>query len=234
MLPLLLLLAIVLWLLWAAACASIINNQPRRRPALQDEPLVGLAYAFVRVYVRLVHRVRVSGLEHVGRAGDGPLVIVSNHTAGVDPMLIQSCVRREIAWMMGRDMMMPHFAVIWDFLSIIPVEREGTGKAGRDMAALRRAVRMLKSGDVVGIFPEGHIPEQGIGEFSPGVGMLMLLSGAPALVVHVSGTPRADRAWKSLVRRSHSRVEFLGVVRAGEGEKAEALTKRLRELYVAG
>ena len=225
--------ALVLWLLFAALCARIVLDQPRQRPGLQEEPLVGLAYLFVKLYVALMHRGRARGLQHVPQRRDaGPLIVVSNHTAGVDPMLLQAFLPCEVTWMMGRDMMVPGFADIWDFLSIIGVEREGTGKAGRDMAALRRAVKTLKGGGVVGIFPEGHIPTNGeIGGFSPGVGMLMLLSGAPALVARVSGTPRADRAWKSLLRRSHSRVEFLGVVRATEGEKAEALTARLRAMF---
>lgn len=225
--------ALVVWLLFAAVCARIVLDQPRSRPRLQDEPLVGLAYQFVRLYVSLVHRARATGLSHVPQRRDaGPLIVVSNHTAGVDPMLIQAFLPCEVTWMMGRDMMMPGFADIWDFLSIIAVEREGTGKAGRDMVALRRAVKTLKAGGVVGIFPEGHIPASAkVGEFSPGVGMLMLLSGAPALVTRVSGTPRADRAWKSLLQRSYSRVEFLGVVHAHEGEKAEALTARLRAMF---
>lgn len=230
--------ALVVWLLFAAACARIVLDQPRERPRLQDEPLVGLAYQFVRVYVSLMHRARATGLAHVpaghvaGAGRGGPLIVVSNHTAGLDPLLIQAFLPREVTWMMGRDMMLPHFADIWEFLSIIAVEREGTGKAGRDMAALRQAVKVLKAGGVVGIFPEGHIPVDGrIGEFSPGVGLLMLLSGAPALVTRVSGTPRADRAWKSLLRRSHARVEFLGLVQAQAGEKAEPLTARLRAMY---
>lgn len=226
--------ALVVWLLFAALCARIVLDQPRTRPELQEEPLVGLAYQCVRLYVAIMHRGRASGLQHVPASRDaGPLIIVSNHTAGLDPLLIQAFVPCEVTWMMGRDMMLPRFAAIWEFLSIIAVEREGTGKAGRDMAALRRAVKTLKGGGVVGIFPEGHIPNgEQVGDFSPGVGMLMLLSGAPALVARVSGTPRADRAWKSLVRRSHSQVEFLGVVRANEGEKAEALTARLRAMFV--
>lgn len=224
---------LVIWLMWAVACAQIVKHQPRAKPDLQEGPVLGIAYFFVRAYVAIMHRARATGVAHVPTKRDaGPLIVVSNHTAGLDPMLIQAFCPFEITWMMGRDMMMPRFDPIWNFLSIIPVEREGTGKAGRDMAALRRAVRTLKAGGIVGIFPEGHIPAGGIGEFSQGVGMLAQLSGAPVLVVRISGTPRAERAWKSLLRRSHSRVEFLGMMSFEAKEKAEVVTARVRAMYV--
>ena len=226
-----LILALVAWLLWAAVCSYIVTRQPRKQPGLQDEVLVGLAYVFCKSFVGLMHRGRATGVEHVPARGAGPLIVVSNHTAGLDPMLIQAFCPFEITWMMGRDMMMPRFDVIWELLDVIAVDRGGTGKAGRDTAALRRAVKLLKAGGVVGIFPEGHIPERGLGEFSAGVGMIAAMSGAPVLVVRVSGTPKTDRAWKSLITPSQSRVEFLGLERFEKSEKSEAITARLRGMY---
>jgi 1-acyl-sn-glycerol-3-phosphate acyltransferase len=227
--------AILGWLLWAWLCAMLMRRQPRTVPRLQEAPLVAFAYAFCRVYARVVHRLRVTGAELVPARGERPVIVVANHTAGVDPMLLQAACPFEITWMMGRDMMMPGLAPIWNLLRLIPVEREGAGKAGRDSTALRKAVRALRDGQSVGIFPEGHIPLHGeLGEFSPGVGMLIHLARGgdgemPVLVARISGTPKADRAWKSLLRMSNSRVEFLEVMRFDRGTSPEVIATTLRE-----
>ena len=54
---------------------------------------VGIALVLIRVYARLVHRLHVDGQDHIAQADRAtkdhkPLIIVANHTAGVDPIRI--------------------------------------------------------------------------------------------------------------------------------------------------
>ncbi|MEM9372571.1 MAG: hypothetical protein AAGA55_02925, partial [Planctomycetota bacterium] len=71
------------------------------------DPATGLLYLAGRAYARLIHRLRVQ-TEH-GALSDlsGPLIIVCNHTAGVDPILVSSGCPRRIAWIMAEDMRLP-------------------------------------------------------------------------------------------------------------------------------
>src|SRR5690606_28478224 len=86
------------WFLFALGARTLLNN-PRA------EPLAGLALVFIRLYARFFHALRVEGGEHVPRSlHPGPLILVCNHTAGVDPLLVQAAVPFEIRWMMARDM----------------------------------------------------------------------------------------------------------------------------------
>jgi len=67
--------------------------------------------------------------------------------------------------MMMRNMMVRPLAGLWDWLAIIPVEKEG-----RDFAALRTAIRHLDGGHVVGIFAEGGLEcPRHINPYLPGV-----------------------------------------------------------------
>lgn len=210
-----------MWLLWALAAARLTNNSAR-----PGDPRAGLFLAALRVYVRLVHRLRVRGGEHIPRpASDGqvgPLIVVANHTAGVDPLLVMAACPFEISWMMGEDMMTGALGFLWKWGGIIGVDRKNPRG---DATALRRALAVLEDGGVVGIFPEGHIAPRGeVLPFAPGVGLLVARSGAPVLQAVIEGTPAADSVWGSLFTPSRSRVTFLPLERF-EGKAAEAVAK---------
>jgi 1-acyl-sn-glycerol-3-phosphate acyltransferase len=191
-----------------------------------------MAWVLVRAYSRLVHRVRIEGREHIPKwkEGDpppGPLVIVSNHTGGVDPVLIHSACAFDIRWMMTREMMMPTFGRLWAWMEIIPVEQDG-----RDAASLRAAIRDLRAGGVVGIFAEGGLerPARQIMPYQPGVGLIVLRGKARVLPVVIDGTPTAERAYMSLLMPSRARVRFLPVREYGEsGLGAPEIARELEE-----
>jgi len=168
------------------------------------DPLLGLARLTVLVYCRLLHRVEVTGAEDLRETIDpGRLLVVMNHTAGIDPLLLQCRCRFYIRWMMAEDMMVPAVADVLRWLQVIPVRR-----AEGDSSALRAAIRHLQADGVIGVFPEGGItrPTGRIGPFMAGVGMIAAKTRAPVLLVWVSGTPRTRTAFGSLVWPSRTRV----------------------------
>lgn len=186
-------------LAWAFLCRRLTANE-------RADPLIGAALLFLPVYARVVHRLEVRGRDHLpAGAHPGPIVVAANHTAGVDPLLIQGACRFEIRWMMALDMMLPAFDWLWDWSRVIPVDREG-----RDVTSAKAAIAHVRAGGVVGVFPEGRIerPAGTIHEFHPGVGLIVAKTGARVLAVTIAGTPECPAAWQSLVRRSRARIEF--------------------------
>jgi 1-acyl-sn-glycerol-3-phosphate acyltransferase len=200
------LLITILVLAWAlfALWARRVSLNPR------GDVVSGMAWDLVIVYTRLFHGLRVDGRENIpakpvveGR----PVIIIANHSAGVDPVLIQSVVPFFIRWMMAADMRSPALEGLWSFLEVICVDR--SGKA--DVAALRTAMRVAGTHEALGVFPEGRLrrtPRQ-LNTFQPGVALLASRTNALLLPVVITGTPMCKESWSSLIIPSRSRLRFL-------------------------
>jgi len=213
------------WLVWvivvAAAWGALawVSAWISTAGLREDDLLANTLYRIIQVYARVVHRLRVEGAEHIprpdahGRVGF-PLIIASNHTAGIDPLLLQAALWFEPRWMMAEDMRAPWLEWVWSTARIIFVDR-----ANKDTRSAREALRHLKSGGTLGVFPEGHIerPPHHLLPFRGGIGFLIAKSGAPVLPAVITGTPQLDPAWASLTRPSRSVVRFLPIVRYDKG-----------------
>ena len=83
---------------------------------------------------------------HKGRA-----IIISNHISMWDPLFIAVVFRRQIFWMGKIELFKNKLARIFFYaVKAFPVRR-GEG----DLAAIRHAFKILRSGKLFGIFPEG-------------------------------------------------------------------------------
>jgi len=71
-----------------------------------------------------------------------------------------------------------------------------------DIGAMKSAIRLLKSGKAVFLFPEGTRSETGeMKEAQPGIGYLSLMTGAPILPAYVEGTDKAlPKSAKRIIR----------------------------------
>lgn len=219
-------------LVWASLIALAHWVTMPRVSIRGDDVVVAGAVRLTQLYVRLVHKLCVEGLENVpSRTTDEPLIVVANHTAGIDPLLIQSALPFEVRWMMGRDMATPILDAFWEFGRVILVDR----MSGFDAASLRSALRHLQHGGVLGLFPEGHLerPARHILPFMPGVGLLVKKSRARVLPVVITGTPTVDPAWASLWRSSRSVIRFLPPIDyADEALSTDDIASDLRRRFL--
>lgn len=188
-----------------------------------------------RVYARWIQRMQVEGGEHIPTQGslDGrALIVAPNHTAGVDPVLVQAAIGGafEPRWMMAEDMRAPGLQWFWEYGRVIFVDR-----SVRDTRSIRAALRHLHHGGVLGVFPEGHIerPPCQILPFKGGIGMLVARAKALVLPVVIEGTPQHDPAWASLWRFGRARVRFLPLIDYQErGMSADEISDDLRGVFV--
>lgn len=146
--PLLLLPAAVFAIILSVAAAQWADGKRRRSP--RPTWLGYLIWTAIRTHALLLHRTSHIGRETVDPRPAGPLIIVSNHTGAADPLLIQAACTFEIRWMMMREMNRGVVDWFTRYGRIILVERDG-----RDMASTREALRHLRGGGVLGIFPDG-------------------------------------------------------------------------------
>ncbi|MFN0133537.1 MAG: lysophospholipid acyltransferase family protein [Phycisphaerales bacterium] len=210
------------WLVWAALCRRLLDNP-------SGDVYTGLAWYLTRHYSRLFHRLRVEGIEHLPRGKrPGPLVVVMNHTAGIDPILVQAVCRFPIRFVMATDMRHPAGEWFWRWREVIFVDRvkgEATGA--------REALRHLARGGVLGIFPEGGIerPPSRLLPFQPGVGLILARAKAPVLCVTIRDTPSSPTAWQSLVTPSRSVVTFHPTFLPDPGQSAKEIAADLQRRF---
>ncbi len=179
-----------------------------------------------RMMTSVIHRLEIHGKHHV--PASGPVVLVANHTSGVDPMVVQSGVRRMVRWMMAHEFMAKPFGWLWKRIQVIPVHREEA-----DSQSARTAIEALKRGQVVGIFPEGHInDEEGeMNEMAAGVGMIAKRGKAVLVPVWIEGTPKTEDPFWAIVRPSRSKVTFgppFSLEEAGRDRQAQVALIRSR------
>jgi 1-acyl-sn-glycerol-3-phosphate acyltransferase len=170
----------------------------------------GLFYPFVTLYLGLTR----DGLEHLPRRG--PAIVISNHTSYMDAILLGSAAPRPIRFVVLQ-WMYDLLIIRWFYwgMDTIPV------RAGTDARGLRRAVRALAHGRIVGLFPEGTRSHDGrLGGARPGAALLAALSGAPVVPAFIEGAQRVMPVGSKWPKPGRIHVRFGPSLAFPEGKKA--------------
>ncbi len=133
-------------------------------------------------------------------------VIVSNHRSSVDPFFVQVCCDRPIRWLVAREYC-EHPAFRW-FLStcnVIPVNRGGI-----DTAATKAAIRCVREGGLVGMFPEGRInmSDNFMLPVRPGAAVVATKASVPMVPCYIEGSPYHRVPWSPFFMSARVRVRF--------------------------
>jgi len=157
-----------------------------------------------RWYCRFWHRLPAQ----VHALPDGPLILVGNHRAGVDPLLVLAAVNRPLCFLMAREYYrkMWYFRWLFDLGGAIPVSPGGANRH-----ALGEAIETVLEGNVLCLFPEGEAnPRVPLEHILPGAVILAMETGAPILPFRVTGVWPFDHQhiWRQFFRRSRATVHF--------------------------
>ena len=141
-----------------------------------------LSRALTRFLARIGLRLEVLGRENI--PSDGPVIICGNHIANYDPPLIGGSLRRSAYYLAKEELFHPWpLGPYFRSIHAIPVAR---GRADRE--SLEQALRVLRRGEALVIFPEGTRSRNGkLGELHKGVVFLARRSGVPIVPVGVQG-----------------------------------------------
>ena len=132
------------------------------------------------VITRFVYRFKVRGDEHIPT--EGAAILVCNHVAFVDPVLLMAASPRPIRFIMDHKIFaMPVLGAFFKLAKAIPIAPQREDPAAYE-AAFAKARAVLDDGDLLCIFPEGALMRDGeLGEFKGGV--MKLLESNPVPVV---------------------------------------------------
>jgi 1-acyl-sn-glycerol-3-phosphate acyltransferase len=181
--------------------------------------------------MRLLFGLRSRGTEHV--PAEGPVLLVANHSSLLDPPLVGGASPRHLNFLAKAELFrIPLFGGLIRRLGARPLRREGP-----DTGALRSALRVLKDGGALLVFPEGTRGEEGIlRPAKAGAGMLAVLGGAPVVPVYVSGSGRAWPRGRRLPRPGRVTVTFgppVSLARDGNGSRRDDYEAASRQMMAA-
>lgn len=153
-------------------------------------------------WITLLYRPTVVGLDNIPEAGSA--IIASNHLSFSDHFFLPLFVPRKITFLAksdyfnGRGLKGRLTAGFFRGAGQLPIDRSG-GSASD--AALRTGLRVLRSGQLLGIYPEGtRSPDGRLYRGKTGVARMALESGRPVIPVAMLGTfeiqPPGRKLWR--------------------------------------
>ena len=142
-----------------------------------------LGYSLSKTIAKTFFNYRVIGAENM--IEEGPCIIAANHCSYLDPPLVGVACKRAIHYLARKSLLdVPVLGPILPQLNVIPVDQKNA-----DRSALMGAIRVVRNGGAVLIFPEGTRSSDGsLQPAQPGIGMIVAKTGAPVVPVRLSGT----------------------------------------------
>lgn len=181
--------------------------------------------------VHTIYRADKSGLDNI--PDEGPAVLICNHVSFVDALVLAGSLRRPIRFVMYyKIFQMPLLSFIFRTANAIPI-----AGAREDPAMMERAFEQvseaLRQGEIVCIFPEGKLTEDGeMNAFKPGLSRILQRDPVPVVPLALRGLWGSffSRAYGSamsrlLPRGMLSRIELV----AGEAVAADTTLDQMQE-----
>lgn len=132
--------------------------------------------------VRAIFRVKIVGADN--EPADGTFLICANHISEADPVILGACLKHNPRYMAKKELMsVPLLGWLITALGAYPIDR-----GGNDVAAVRKTIELLKSGESVIMFPQGTrykgVDPAGT-KFRNGCAMIAVRAGTPVLPIYI-------------------------------------------------
>ncbi|MGD6815737.1 lysophospholipid acyltransferase family protein [Metabacillus sp. 84] len=136
----------------------------------------------ILVLFKPIYRMEVHGKENFPKSGS--VLLCCNHIDNLDPPIVGACTPRMVHFMAKEELFkVPVLGKILSRVGAFPVKR---GLSDRE--ALRKGLKVLKDGEVLGLFPEGTRSKDGkLGKGLAGAGFFALRSDALVMPCAVVG-----------------------------------------------
>ncbi len=161
--------------------------------------------AIVNVVFRLIYRIEIIGKENIEK--DGKLILCSNHTNILDPVILAIIYPRQIHFMAKKELFESKILkLIFTKLGAFPINRKET-----DLSAIKSALRLLKEEKVLGVFPEGtRVKGFDLNNAKSGTALLSVKSQSPVLPIYIEGNYRIFTKLRVYVGESIEFTDYYG------------------------
>jgi 1-acyl-sn-glycerol-3-phosphate acyltransferase len=144
--------------------------------------------------LKLLYRIRVEG-DIILSQVEG-CILYANHTCYLDPVVMGGFIKRQIRFMAKTELYKNKaMERILLKLGTFPVRR---GEA--DLSAIKTALRLLKEGEVLGLFPEGTRNKgRDLLDAEPGLSMIAIKAKVPVIPVAILSTYKVFHRVKMII-----------------------------------
>jgi 1-acyl-sn-glycerol-3-phosphate acyltransferase len=191
-------------------------------------PVLDVFRPFVHRACRAYFGLQLLGTENIPL--EGAVIIAPNHQTFADPPLVSIPVRRPVFYMAwSRLFAIPVFSAVIRRLRAFPVDIDRS-----DGQAIRAAVRLLRAGEALMIFPEGgRTPDGTLQPFKLGAFRLAVAHKTPVLPVTIAGAWEAWPPDRSLPGRGRITITYHPAEHPVRGADPRAAARDLRDRVVA-
>lgn len=161
------------------------QHLPAEEPPTPMRWIYWLGWMSFGAAYRTLFGLRVIGNENLIKAG--PVLIASNHQSFLDPPLIGNLYQTEMVYFARKTLFKGFGKWLYPQWNAIPIDQDKP-----DTSSMKAAIRKLKEGWRVLVFPEGQRTLDGsINEAAPGIGMIAAKAGVPIQPVRIFGADKA-------------------------------------------
>jgi 1-acyl-sn-glycerol-3-phosphate acyltransferase len=188
------------------------GTRTERGPLIvHSRPGYRIIRSFLVVYLKLWHRLRIEGREHLPR--EGGVLIASNHQSFLDIPLVAVAAPRHVAFVARSTLASSRLVNFLMRQSGSVFVRQNTA----DRAALEDMIAHLEHGDCVAVFPEGTRTRDGsLGPFRAGAAVAARRAGVPVVPMAISGAFEAMPRARLFPRPRRITVRFGPALSPGE------------------
>lgn len=138
--------------------------------------------ALVRCFMVICFRIKIVGKENI--PAEGACIVCSNHKSYFDPPMLVAFSKRHVNMIAKKDLLKnPLMRWLCNTFGAFMVERDG-----KDIEAVKQSLKILKNGEILGIFPEGTRNGLAKGEkVKNGAVLMAIKSGAPIIPAGIKG-----------------------------------------------
>lgn len=134
-----------------------------------------------RIIAKILFRVKVYGENKKVNISDN-YIVCGNHSSMLDPVLVAVTHNNQIRFMAKKELFTNFILkAFFNKLGAFPIDREGNS-----LTAIKKSLRILKKGEILGIFPEGtRVTDPNLSKAKGGIAVIATKTKKRILPVYI-------------------------------------------------
>ena len=182
-----------------------------------DKFMKGLVSGVLKFTCKVIYGLKVYGIENVPKEGN--IIFCGNHRTWIDAFFIYFTAPRDMRFMAKEELAHNKFmSYLGRIFNVIFVKRDS-----KDLSAIKTSLKTLKSGDCLGIFPEGtrNGLEKNDGQIKNGAAYLALKTDSTIVPIGIIGGDKPFKKSFIFYGKPIEMSEFNFDGKVGEKEEQE-------------